>query len=88
MKVSFSPSVLRAYSKLKKEQPTIEERFENAIVLFAESPHHLSLRNHKLKGNLSGYRAIRINNDIPAVFHMTDRDEALFTDIGDHEEVY
>jgi len=60
-----------------------------AVELFQENHIHPSLRNHALKGKMSGKRAIVVDHDLRIIF--TERgnyQDVTLLDVGGHAEVY
>lgn len=54
---------------------------------FAADPRDQLLRTHKLKGDLSGYWAFSVDDDLRVLFRW-DSDTAFLVNIGTHDEVY
>jgi len=88
MKALFSPSFNRSLRSILKKQPELRDTFWRKVELFQESPFHPSLKNHTLGGKLKRLRSFSITREIRVVFEFTPEGNALFTDIGDHDEVY
>ena len=88
MNVILSKSFLRAFRKFLKQHPELEQIAREKIILFSDTPSAPSLGNHKLDGKLKGKRAFRIDQKYRIVFELTPDGSALFTDVGDHDEVY
>jgi toxin HigB-1 len=88
MKIILSKSFLRAFRKFLKQHPELEDLARERITVFSDSPSDSSLFNHKLSGKLKGKRAFRINFQYRIVFEITPDGDALFDDVGDHDEVY
>ena len=94
MKDANSPLI--KYSKLFNKQfkalsLEIKIAFREARELFIDNPNHQSLRNHKLKEELQGYRSIDVTNDYRAVFkEKLERNQEIITFymIGAHEDLY
>ena len=66
----------------------MEERFWTRIEWFAADPFDPRLRTHKLSGELSDLWSFSIAYDVRVVFYFTDDEQAVFVDIGSHDEVY
>ncbi len=58
-----------------------------ALLRFEADPHDPLLRTHKLKGDLAGYWAFTIDDNLRVVFRW-EKDEAFLVNIGSHDEVY
>jgi len=84
-KVFFSESFKRKFKKLIKGKPDFANLIDAKLRLL-EDP---SLRNHKLGGSLSEYRAIYIDYDCRIIFlPYKSTDTYYLIDIGDHDDVY
>ena len=88
MKVGFAASFERSFAKFRREHPDLEQTFWRRVELFREFPHHPSLENHKLSGQLDGFRAFSLTKKYRVVYRLAAPDEAIFTRIGDHDDVY
>jgi mRNA-degrading endonuclease YafQ of YafQ-DinJ toxin-antitoxin module len=58
-----------------------------ALRRFAADPGDPLLRTHKLKGDLSGYWAFSVDDDLRVLFRW-DGDVAFLVNLGSHDEVY
>lgn len=65
MIVRFSPAFDKAFSKLSTDD---QELSIDMIELFKEDPYHPTLRNHQLKGLMSGKRSISVRDDLRIIF--------------------
>jgi len=88
IKVAYSPAFARAYKKQIKNQLSIQQLFNEKIVLFLQDPYHPQLRTHKLKGNLKDFYAFSIDYNLRVLFYFASDDEVIFENIGSHDEVY
>ena len=66
----------------------MEERFWTRVEWFADDPFDPRLRTHKLSGELSDLWSFSITYDVRVIFYFTGEDNAVFVDIGSHDEVY
>jgi addiction module RelE/StbE family toxin len=55
--------------------------------MFEKDENHPLLKNHSLKGNLSGYKAFSITGDI-RVIYKKEKNKIILYDIGAHNQVY
>jgi addiction module RelE/StbE family toxin len=79
-------SFLKDYARLQAPQ---REKVDLALRRFMENPKDLALRNHPLKGNLTGKRAIRAAFDLRIVFKVEgDYVRVLMLSVGTHNQVY
>ncbi len=58
-----------------------------ALRRFAADPRDPLLRTHKLKGDLAGYWAFSVDDDLRVLFRWDD-DAAFLVNLGSHDEVY
>jgi mRNA interferase YafQ len=54
---------------------------------FASDPRDPLLRTHKLKGELGGYWAFTVDDDLCVLFRW-EGEEAFLVHLGSHDEVY
>jgi mRNA-degrading endonuclease YafQ of YafQ-DinJ toxin-antitoxin module len=88
VEVAFNSSFRRAFRKLIKGRPSLEEVFWARVEIFVEDPYDERLRTHKLSGKLSDLWSFSVSYDIRVVFSFIESDRAIFEDIGDHDTVY
>ncbi len=88
IKVSFSSSFKRVFKKRIKGKQELESRFWDKLELFTKNPFEPSLRTHKLSGKLKDLWSFSIEYDQRVLFYFTDNGNAVFIDIGNHDEVY
>lgn len=89
----FASSFKRAFKKLVRRKPELQERIEERLVLLAADPFNPLLETHKLKGELSGAWSSSVEYDCRIVFNFienpeSEEEEILLIDIGTHDEVY
>lgn len=84
MRVKASSRFLRRARKLR---PPRDELLRAALRRFAEDPQDPLLRTHKLKGDLAGYWAFRVDDDLRVLFRW-DGEVCFLVAIGTHDEVY
>jgi len=63
------------------------QRFNERVKLFIEFPNDPTLRDHKLTGKKSQFRAFSIAGDVRVVYFKTE-DFIYFIDVGSHNQVY
>ncbi|MFM7363493.1 MAG: type II toxin-antitoxin system YafQ family toxin [Cuspidothrix sp.] len=86
--VSFSSSFKRAFKKPIKGNLDLEVRFWQKLEQFTADPFEPSLKTHKLSGTLKNSWSFSIDYDARGIFYFTDDGNAVFVDIGSHDEVY
>lgn len=75
--------------RLAKLSPKLKRKVVKAIEVFAENPNDKSLKNHALKGRLSGRSAISVTGDVRIIFReYDDYTLVLMLDVGSHNQVY
>lgn len=87
MRIEFSPLALKELAKIKKKDKKLFQRIEKQLALFKSDSMHLSLRLHKLSGELEELWSISITRSIRMVYILAE-ETAYFIDIGSHDEVY
>lgn len=88
IKVSFSSSFRRIFKKRIKGNTELESRFWAKLEIFTNNPFEPSLRTHKLSGKLNDLWSFSVGYDQRVIFYFTDGENAVFIDIGNHDEVY
>lgn len=86
MKIVFKKSFTKQYVKLNEDKRLA---VDGALRTFAADPKAPQLKNHPLKGKLSGKRAISAGFDLRIVFKV-DGDYVLveMLGVGSHNQVY
>lgn len=88
VEVAFSSPFRRAFRKIVKGKPSLEEAFWARVAIFVEDPYDGRLRTHKLSGRLRDLWSFSVSYDIRVVFSFVEGNRAIFEDIGDHDTVY
>lgn len=88
MEVSFSTSFKRAFKKCIKGNGDLEARFWQKLEQFIVDPFAPSLKTHKLSGKLKNLWSFSIDHDQRVLFYFTEDENAVFVDIGSHDQVY
>jgi mRNA interferase YafQ len=84
VRFSASKGFLRRARKLKEPQASM---LRAALRRFAADPRDSLLRTHKLKGELRGYWAFTVDDDLRVLFRW-EGEEAFLVHLGSHDEVY
>lgn len=84
MRVLASSRFLRRARKLR---PPRDELLRAVLRRFGADPFDPLLRTHKLKGDLSGYWAFSVDDDLRVLFRW-DGDTCFVVAIGGHDEIY
>jgi addiction module RelE/StbE family toxin len=88
MEVSFSKSFKRSFKKRIKGNANLEARFWEKVALFTNDPFEPSLKTHKLSGKLKDLWSFSLEYDERVLFYFTDDGNAVFINVGSHDEVY
>jgi mRNA interferase YafQ len=93
MRVVWNSRFRRAFKKLIKKSPQLQNKITRVLMLLAEDPFASSLKSHKLTGNLSNLWSCSVTYDCRIIFIFSqdeDSEESLIilVDIGSHDEVY
>ncbi|MDJ0659958.1 MAG: type II toxin-antitoxin system mRNA interferase toxin, RelE/StbE family [Crocosphaera sp.] len=93
MRVVWNSRFRRAFKKLIKKNPELQNRITRVLILLAEDPLTPSLKSHKLTGNLSNLWSCSVTYDCRIIFILTQDEDAeeaiiILVDIGSHDEVY
>ena len=84
MRLTASSRFLRKAKKLREPQASM---LRAALRRFAVEPQDPLLRTHKLKGELDGYWAFSVDDDLRVLFRWVG-DEACLVNLGSRDEVY
>jgi mRNA-degrading endonuclease YafQ of YafQ-DinJ toxin-antitoxin module len=88
VEVSFSQSFKRAFKKRIKGNIEAETRFWQKLDQFKANPFDPSLKTHKLSGKFKEYWSFSVEYDQRVLFYFNESENAVFVDIGSHDEVY
>ncbi|MBD2206865.1 type II toxin-antitoxin system YafQ family toxin [Calothrix sp. FACHB-1219] len=88
VKVSFSSAFKRAFKKRIQGNVDLEARFWQKLEQFTTDPFAQGLKTHKLSGKFKDLWSFSVDYDERVVFYFTDDGDAVFVDIGSHDEVY
>ncbi len=84
LRLTASSRFLRKAKKLREPQASM---LRAALRRFGTEPQDPLLRTHKLKGDLDGYWAFSVDDDLRVLFRW-EGDEAFLVNLGFHDEVY
>ena len=88
IEIAFSSSFKRAFRKKIKGQAYLQTKFWQRVQIFKENPFDGRLRTHKLSGKLQELWGFSVEYDIRVIFYFASETQAVFVDIGTHDEVY
>lgn len=86
--------IVRRHKKFKKNfkarilpNKKLTDQFEKRLLLLLQNPKNPLLRDHKLSGKFSGYRAFSLTGDFRVVYKL-EGDAIRLYDVGTHNQVY
>jgi addiction module RelE/StbE family toxin len=84
-----SDKFLKKADKFFKKHPELRDKFKRVVLKLIQNPFDLSLKTHKLRGDLRDFYACSLNYEYRVILTIvvTDR-EIVLVDIGTHDEVY
>jgi addiction module RelE/StbE family toxin len=86
MKIRYAKNFDKMFQKLRKNEKT---RVNESIFKFIQNPLDPTLRNHALRGKMTGDRAISAGGDLRIIFHEEeDYVIVLMLAVGSHNQVY
>ena len=86
MKLIFHKDFVKAASKLDYK---LQNKVDAAMEIFKIDPNDRILKNHALKGDLWGRRAIKVTGDVRIIFQQfNDYVLVILLDVGTHNQVY
>ena len=86
--VIFHRLFKKSYKKRIKPNSQLVEKFTDRYQLFIENRDSSTLKDHKLTGDLVGFRSFSITGDIRVVYRLNSPSTAEFIDVGTHNQVY
>ena len=85
LNVAYSKKFLKSLSKLPKN---IQNKAIAKDEIFRNNPFDTMLKTHKLHGKQKEEWAYSMDNSYRAIFIFLEDEEALFLDIGTHDQLY
>jgi addiction module RelE/StbE family toxin len=86
-RLRFKKQFMRQASKITKNSKVLDEKLLKTLKTLQENPFTLSLKTHKLSGNLTDRYSAFVTKDIRIIFSLSD-DTVHLLNIGSHDEVY
>ena len=87
MNILYTSRFKKHYKKRIQTNQKLVKRFKERISTFIKVPNDQILDDHALKGAKASYRSFSITGDIRVVYRLNNGD-AIFYDIGTHNQVY
>ncbi|MBN3926054.1 type II toxin-antitoxin system mRNA interferase toxin, RelE/StbE family [Nostoc sp. NMS4] len=83
----------RSFKRLIKKNPQLQDKILAVLELLGNDPFTMSLKSHKLTGQLDGLWSCSVVYDCRIIFAfkkdtITGDDLIILVDIGSHDEVY
>jgi len=78
----------KAFKRRVRGNKKLEARFRERLAIFQKEPFDPRLKTHRLSGQLEGLWSFSVDYDLRVVFSFVEPSQALFVDIGTHDEVY
>lgn len=83
----------RAFKRLLKKSPHLQNKIYDTFKLLEIDPFSPSLKSHKLTGKLDGYWSCSVTYDCRIIFYFDlnqnlEESRIFLIDIGSHDEVY
>lgn len=88
IEVAFTSAFVRSLKRSVGKNPVRRTRFEKALGTFIENPFAESLRTHKLSGKLKERWSFTVEYDLRVIFRFLENGNAIFEEIGSHDDVY
>lgn len=86
MVIEFHKNFDKKYQKLNR---SIQEKIDSTLAIFSKDPFNKSLKNHALKDNLKGKRALRVTGNMRIIFEEYGKYiKVVMLDVGTHNQVY
>ncbi len=87
--IDWNKAFARQLKKILARHPELEKKFRDKIELLEQNPCALSLRKHKLTGNMKSVMSITLTYDYRLLFtYDEETDTYILGDIGPHDDVY
>jgi mRNA-degrading endonuclease YafQ of YafQ-DinJ toxin-antitoxin module len=86
--IVLSSRFRKAFKRKIRGNKKLEQRFRDRVAIFQFDPFDPRLRTHQLSGELQGLWSFSVDYDSRVIFSFAESNQALFVDIGTHEEVY
>lgn len=87
MKIEYHRQFLKHFRQRILPYPQLKKKFEERLRLRLEDPQSTILKDHRLLGRKSEYRAFSITGDMRVVYKIEGNILRLY-DVGTHSQVY
>ena len=80
---------IKKAKKFFKKHPEFSNKFKEIILKLERNPFDISLKTHRLKGDLKDFYACSLNYEYRIILNIVIIDNIVFLiDIGTHDDVY
>lgn len=88
-RLRISDQYRRKEKRFLNKHPDLTQQYHKTLILLQTSPHHPSLRLHRLKGSLQEYHSVSINMKYRITIEFIIQDKLIIpVMIGSHDEDY
>lgn len=87
MQIAYHKNFIKNFKKRFGNNQKFKAKYQDRLQLFADDPTSFVLRDHSLQGEKVSLRAFSITGDIRVVYQQVGK-QAIFLDIGTHNQVY
>lgn len=88
MIIEFHQKFRKHYKSRIVKNRGLLSKTEAKIKLFKINPQNPTLKDHQLTGDKKDFRSFWITGDIRVIYYPISKNEAIFIDIGSHNQVY
>ena len=88
MKILYKNSFKKAYKKRFLNNKKLTKLISLRINQFISNPNDPQLKNHNLLGSKKGFYSFSVTGDVRIIFYYDQDENAIFVDIGSHNQVY
>ena len=87
MQILYHKNVLKNYKKRIVSNEKLDLQFKSQLEKFLADPSDVTLKNHKLTGQMKTYWSFSVTGDVRVIYRKV-ADDILLYDIGTHNQVY
>ena len=88
MEIYHHANFLKNYRKRITSNKSLDSQYRKRLKMFLIDSKNPLLKDHKLKGRKSEYRAFSVTGDIRVLYKIIDENRVILYDIGTHNQVY
>ena len=88
MKIKFDKRFKKNFKSRILPHKKLLKKYEDRLEKFIQDKNNAILKDHQLIGTLKGTRSFSITGDIRVIYVLRNPNEAIFLDIGTHNQVY